>query len=93
VTASTGGPAGDANQEIVGALVIVIQHEIGIFEIFGIEFQASHPDRQATFELDTRRKFSYVRIAETNGTFCWRQAYHLPRYFGKITQWHHAVRR
>jgi hypothetical protein len=40
VTASPGGPAGDANQEIVGALVIVIHREIGnFFEIFGIEFK------------------------------------------------------
>jgi hypothetical protein len=43
VTASASGPAGDALQEIFGALVIVIQREIGnCFEIFGIEFQAFH---------------------------------------------------
>jgi hypothetical protein len=39
--------------------------------------------RQTTFELDARCKFSRIRTADKNGTFRWRQAYHLPRYFGE----------
>jgi hypothetical protein len=43
VTAGAGEAAGDAIQRTFGALVIVIQREIGnFFEIFGVEFQALH---------------------------------------------------